>query len=264
MMMFGSRIVAICLALLLGCVAAPTAHAQTPESAPLVLAAQPALAAQVDAFPRLATADFAAARINAALAAADQRGGAAASDCQKNAAAQGLPATPPAFTRTVTVAMRGPTFLALDASDNLFCGGAHPDTAIFALAYDLNTGRPLDWLRLFPATMVATAVLDTADDGTPVGEVTAPALTALFIQALDKDGATDCAAALQDSPVAFILWPDAKDDGIDLYDGNMPFATSACAGPETIGLPDLRKLGVSPGLLDAIAAAHDQGWYGPN
>lgn len=231
------------------------------EPAPIRLAAQPAVAPKLAAFPRLAAPDGAQARrVNKALADADTRGREAAAECR--ASGKDTPADPKdiAWTRDITVAMRGPRYLSVVASDSWYCGGAYPSAYSLALAYDLQTGSPLNWERLLSKTLVQSAALDTAGDGTRLGVVRSPALTALYMKAAKLDA--DCAQALQDQDLSFMLWPDAQRGGVALAPSGLPHVIAACGPDVAIPLPILRKLGVAPALLDAIDAAHHARLYG--
>jgi hypothetical protein len=235
--------------------------ARAAEPGPVPLTALPPLAAGVAAFPRIAGAgEPALQRINRALTNADARVLAAAKDCHEQAVQAQTPEGDP-WERTVTVAMRGPGYLALIAGENWYCGGAHPDNDEFALAYDLRTGSPLNWERLLPKTLAGTASLDEAGDGTPLGVLTSPALTTLYVTLLKPDA--DCAEVLRDTDLHFMLWPDAAHDGVTMAPSGLPHAVAACGDDVTIPMATLRTLGVAPALLDAIEAGHKAGLYDP-
>ena len=131
------------------------------EPAAIRLVAQPPLGADLSAFPRIAaTEDPALQRINRLWQMPTPRVVAAAKDCRSEAVQEPDGPRDGEWQRTVTVAMSGPGYLTLVASDNCYCGGAHPDGGSFALAYDLRTGSPLNWERLLPKTLAGTASLD--------------------------------------------------------------------------------------------------------
>jgi hypothetical protein len=223
---------------------------------PIRLAPQPAIGAGLPAFPRIAAPDGPATqRINQALTAADARLRAAAKDCAANAADP----KDADWQRTITVPMRGPVYLTLVATDSLFCGGAHPDSDSFALAYDLRTGAPLNWERLLPKTLAGKATLDTAADGTRLGVLASPALTALYLKLSKPDA--DCGSALRDADLQFMLWPDAARQGVAMQPSGLPHVIAACGDDAVIPLATLRTLGVEPAVLDAIAAGHQAGLY---
>jgi hypothetical protein len=216
------------------------------------LVAQPALAPDVVAFPRLAAIDGPSKRVNLALAKADARVRDAAKGCHADAIAAKDPDG--GWQRSVAVVMRGPGYLALVASDNWFCGGAYPSTDSFALAYDLKTGSPLNWARLLPKALVQTASLDTAGDGTQLGVVASPALTALYLELAKPD--SDCTEALRQEDLHFMMWPDAAAEGVDMAPSGLAHAIAACGPDVTIPVARLRTLGADPALLDAITAGH--------
>jgi hypothetical protein len=255
------------------CVLPNLALADLPS--PVQLTPPHQLSKNLDGLPRIVTPSGTAAdRINKALAEADKRAVAAAADCTQNVIASGAqtaadeakPSNPGDWQRGVSVTMQGPDYLSFLVSDDYFCGGAHPDISIFALVYDLRTGAPVNWLRLIAKSSHITASLDQAADGTNIGYVASPALTDIFTTLSDKDNAgnqsaeDDCDNAIDYADKNFILWPDAKDNAVDVY---LPvgFASQPCAGPEEIAMPALKKLGFDPQLLRAIATAHAAGWY---
>ena len=248
---------AVC-ALLLG------GFARAAEPDAIQLQEQQALGPHLAAFPRIAgPQEPAAQRVNQALAAADARLLAAVKDCRAQAQAdpaQAGDAGEP-WERTVTVAMRGPRYLALVVGGSMFCGGAHPDIDGFVLAYDLRTGSPLNWERLLPKAVAGTASLTTAADGTRLGVLASPALTALYLKLLKPED--DCAQALQDGALTFMLWPDATHDGVTMAPADLPHVIAACGDAVTIPQATLRTLGADPALLAAIEAAHRAGLFEP-
>ena len=239
-----------------------TGGAGAAEPAAVRLVAQPALGADLAAFPRIAAADGAAARrINQALTDADRRAQAAGQACRAETVKSKGDPSGGGWQRSVTVAMRGPGYLSLVAADSWYCGGPYPSETSFALAYDLRTGAPLNWERLLPKKLAGTATLDTAGDGTPLGVVNSPALMALYVTLMKPD--PDCAQALQDYHPQFMLWPDAARNGVAMEPSGLPHVVAACGPDVVIPLATARTLGVEPALLDAIAAGHEAGLYDP-
>jgi hypothetical protein len=233
------------------------------DQTPITLVAQPPLGAGMAAFPRLTPGDGQAVqRINKALTDADERLRSAARDCRSEAQEAQADPKDTSWQRDVRVAMRGAGYLALVASDNWYCGGAYPDVSSFALAYDLRTGAPLNWERLLPKSLAGTATLDSAGDGTKLGVVASPALKALYVKLAKPDA--DCASALQDIDLQFILWPDAERWGVAMEPSGLPHAIIACGPDVVIPMSMLHSLGVQAPLLEAIAAAHQAGLYGPS
>jgi hypothetical protein len=216
-----------------------------------------AIAPDLAAFPRIAAdAGEAAARINRALAAADDRSRAFVKDC---AAQEGE--GPTSVTRTITVTMRGPRYLSFVAYDYFDCRGAHPDTDTIALVYDLKTGAPVNWGALLPAALVGKAELDTSGDGTRIGMASSPALQQLYLKGHKID--PDCIEPLSEPGLEFILWADAEQGGLAIQPASLPHVVAACGDSATIPLSRLRQLGVKSELADAIQAAHDHHLYEP-
>ena len=245
------------------------AGAASAEEAVRLLAQAP-VAARLAAFPRLAPGMPQAARINAALAAADARVRTAAGDCRAEAAGSGADPATTGWTRSIAVAMQGPRYLALVADDYFYCGGLHPNAERFALVYDLRTGLPPNWPRLLPRTLAETASVETGFDTTPLGMVDSPALKSIYLAAVRAVAAKvdpGCPAALEQLAGPFMLWPDARQGGIAVQPSRLAHAVAACGVPVTISAAALRRLGVNPALLDAIEAAHragNQGIIGPS
>lgn len=177
------------------------------------------------------------ARINGALAAADKRGMAARTDCL----AQQDPAEPSImeWTRAVTVTQAGPRWLAVLVSDEMFCGGAHPDADVFPLVFDVRTGRPPDWTRLLPRSLAGEAVLSTAGDGTRIGLVRSAALLRRAV----AQAPADCKAILDRDAGQFAVWP--GDGRLNAVVFGLPHVAAACADAVGLTPAELRGLGAS-------------------
>jgi hypothetical protein len=234
--------------------------------APVQLKATAPLSANLAAFPRLAAApgDKAAERINQALDRRDRQLQSAVKDCRSNSD-RTADAT---WSRVISVAMRGPRYLSLIANDSWDCGGAHPDFGLLVLVYDLNTGSPVNWARLLPASLIQGTSLDSAGDGTQVGVVSSRAFQDLYLKAKSSDPKDpldpECRDVLSDPGLKFNIWPDGKGDGLALQAEGLPHVVAACGSDSVIVATSiLLKLGVQPALLDAIDTAHLRGWYDP-
>ncbi len=238
------------------CALLTAGHAAAQDRVRLV--AQPDIAPKAAAFPRLAPTEAQAARINQALAAADARAKAAADECRSQS--EGSSADPKTleWTRQIAVAMQGPRYLAFFASDYSYCGGMHPNATGIALTYDLRTGQPPNWATLLPRRLVDKTTVELAMDATPLGMVTSPALKAIYLEASRKAAqavAPQCPHALRERAGPFMLWPDAR-HGIAIQPSHLAQAEAACGVPALIGMDTLRREGVQPALLDALAAGH--------
>ncbi len=226
---------------------------------------QPGIAAGVAAFPRLAPGGPSAAFINDALSAADARVRAAAADCSGGLAASNPSPGRHAWTRRVTVAMRGIRYLTLIAEDDADCGGLYPNADRFALVYDLQTGRPPNWSRLLPKALARSVSVETGMDETPVGMVDGPTLKSLYLAAARVAAAkvdARCMESLQQMAGPFALWPDARQGGLVAPPSRLPHAMAACGVPALLSVAALRSQGVQPALLDAIGMARRAGLYG--
>jgi hypothetical protein len=211
------------------------------------------LGPKLGAFPRLVAApgDKAAVRINQALDLRDQQLRTAFKECKANVQAPDQAE----YTRTVTVTMQGPRYISFVTADYSDCGGAHPNVDSLVLVYDLQTGSPVNWAALLPASMIQGTSLDMTGDGTQIGVISSKALQKLYLQARDLSDSDECKAVLSDPEIKLSLWPDAKGGGIAVAPAGLPHAVVACADAVTIPTAALRKLGVKAVLLDAIDAA---------
>ncbi|WP_413988739.1 hypothetical protein ACMDCR_22365 [Labrys okinawensis] len=221
------------------------------DEVPLAFAKASDVAKGVHGFPRLAAGDAMSRKINAALAKGDARAKAGARSCLAEAGKRGD------WSRSVEITMKGPRLVSYVATDDYFCGGAYPDTSTQALVYDLTTGIPVDWARFLPPALLGEKGTTKAADGTVLGTLSSPALTALYVKAVKPaDIDPSCQDALDSQPLHFLAWPDAKADGLALLQTDLPHVTAACGPAATVPMAELRSAGVDPALLDAIEAAH--------
>jgi len=221
------------------------------DDAVVSFAKAPAVRKGVAAYPRLVGADPIIARINAALAKGDGRVRKGAKECFDDGKGQAD------WSRTVDVTMKGPRFVSYVSHDEYFCGGAYPDVSTMALVYDLSTGIPVDWAKMLPASLAVTAGTSNGADGTVLGTIASAKLGELYRAAAKADGGdAECDDVLKETEFHFILWPDARANGIGLMQMDLPHVTAACGPALTIPMAKLRELGIDAGLLDAIETAH--------
>jgi hypothetical protein len=189
-------------------------------------------------------------RINQALAASDARVRDLANDCRSQAGKQSS-----SWTRSVAVTLSGPAYFSVVASEAWYCGGAYPDHDTVPHVFDLRSGTLVDWTHLFPNGLLQRA--GGASQG--VAAVTSDAL-ALFYRQSGRPAAVDpqCQQVIADTPLSFLLWPDAKADGLVLQPSNLPHVIAACGVAVTVPIATLRKLGLRADMLDAIESAHRQ------
>ena len=57
------------------------------------------------------------------------------------------------------------------------------------------------------------------------------------------------------------LWPDAEADALEVMQADFPHVVQACGPPESLILPELRRLGVDAAFLADLDEAHRRGWY---
>jgi hypothetical protein len=198
-------------------------------------------------------------RVNATLTQLNRRVAQAVKQCDADALAWSKQMgettkgndTTSAWSRKVQVTMAGPQFLSLVASDEAFCGGAHPNSDQMALVFDMSTGAPVNWTALVAKSTGASSYTDTIMDGSTVGALILPALQKMNIAAADAS----CKDAFAD-PQSFLLWPDAKSDTLVAQPFDLPQAVQACAQEIHLTIEQARNLGFSESLLSAIEQAH--------
>jgi hypothetical protein len=235
--------------------AASSAHA-----ASLTMTRPAALQKDVAAFPKIAAPSSATARrINAALARLDAALPGVIHECRTGST--GPAAADAYWSRKIDVTMAGPRFLSFLIVDDTFCGGAHPNTAVSALVYDLETGRLADWTRLLPPSLTGKVTTQEDMDGARMVRLTSKRLHALYLAgygATAQGANPDCREAVTDTPdrpPPASVWPDAKAGGL-VVQFDVVHVAEACALPVVIPLATLKTEGASADLTSAIAAAH--------
>ena len=187
----------------------------------------------------------ATARINAGFAALDKRWAGFMKDCPKDGETG----------RAANVTMNGPQFFSVVVNEEEDCGGAHPDSSTLALVYDLSTGKPVDWKTLLGPKAALTTSVDSVADGARAGYFASAPLQALYLKSLkatihDKQWWGDCGDVFGD-PLTFLAWPDAKKHALVLQP-ELAHVVQACAEEGTISADELRKLGASSKLIEAL------------
>jgi len=243
------------------CAGRPEGFQQPADTATIQLAPLKQLRKGVDLWPLIANASSPAEqRVNSTLTRLNQRLTKAVQDCDVSARESikemGSAAGPhdkvsEDWTRTVEVTMAGPRFLSLVASDELFCGGAHPDNDQMAMVFDMTTGAPVNWITLVAKSAAPSALTDSVADGSTMGALVLPALRKRLVDAADAD----CKDAFQD-PQGFLLWPDAKHETVVAQPFDLPHVVQACANEIDLTIDQARKLGFDESLLTAIQEAH--------
>jgi hypothetical protein len=214
----------------------------------------------VDGWPLLVNpGNDAGRRVNATLTRLNERLTKALRDCDANSLAwakqsgnDGSQITDN-WSRNVAITMHGPRFLSFVASEEMFCGGAHPDEDQIALVFDMTTGQPVNWMASIAKSEGVSVLTDSVADGSNVGAVIVPALRAMSVAA----ASTDCKDAFQD-PQSYLLWPDAKKERLVAQPFDLPHAVMACSDEIDLTMEQARKLGFNETLLNAITEAHRQ------
>ena len=240
---------------------AVTSKSQTTATGTIQLTPIKQLRRGVDAWPLIVNPSTAAeTRVNATLTQLNLKLTQDLSECDQNylawfkelgEAAQGKPSTSGDWERKVKVTMSGPRFLSIMERDEVFCGGAHPDTDIVAIVFDMTTGEPVNWSALLPKSAKASVYRDTVSDGSTVEGLIFPDIQKIYIAAADAE----CKDIFQD-PHAFLFWPDAKSGTLAVQVFDLPQVVQACAKEIGLTMEQARKLGFDESLLSAIEHAH--------
>lgn len=126
--------------------------------------------------PIASPADGAETAINGALRRLDAKGRTAAADCRQRGGKHG------SWERNVDASMRGPRFLTYRVTDNVYCGGAHPNVSYWSIVYDLVSGAPIDWSSLLPPSLTGKVALAEQADGTKIVTLASKRLHALYLE----------------------------------------------------------------------------------
>ena len=241
-----------------------SARAQTPRqesrtnAVPIVVEPVGELRKGVNAWPLIVSpANDAERRVNATLTKLNERLAKALRDCDADylawARQTGNDHSQIAddWSRAVAITMQGPRYLSLVASEEMFCGGAHPNEDQIALVFDMNTGRPVNWVALVAKSSGASSSTDSVADGSNAGALILPDLRAMSVAA----ASADCKDAFQD-PQSYVLWPDAKKERLVAQPFDLPHAVMACSVEMKLTMEQARKMGFNDSLLTAIAEAH--------
>ena len=222
----------------------------------VTFAARPDLAEGAAALPRLVGEGEAVAAINADL---DRRDAAAGADCEGEGG----------FERGVSQPMMGPGFISFSIAEGQYCEGAFsPDTDHTAITYDLATGQPVDWVAAAPGLQLTRG--DTTD--LPADYVPGLSSTALSewyraeaLTSPDREHAEQCAEIWTHEHLevsGFQLWLDAREGGLSIRPRFSQVAMG-CANTVTLDAEEMRRFGVAPAIVDAVAAGHAAGSWAP-
>jgi hypothetical protein len=209
-----------------------------------VLAAPADLAPGIAAFPRLTGNTLAAARINADLEQREQAFLADTAECRDEPGSD--------WNRFVEVAYAGPQFLSLHGTDEDYCAGAaHPNTGDFALTYDLGSGTEVSWPEILGRALLPLA---PAQGDVPGSDFASRALTQLYLARYSADNPQDCTDAVRSEDLRFIFWLDGRKGALAMQPDNLAHVVQACADPVWLSAADLRDVGASAALIQALTA----------
>jgi hypothetical protein len=222
--------------------AAPPTWAATPPS---LLRKEPNLAKAAEALPTLVGDTQAIARINRALRAANARQLPEMKDCLRDAPQDGF-----WWEQAAEMTLFGARFTSFYRHGNFSCGGAHANFIMDGFVFDLRTGERVDWQKLLPAELVGNPGKEKQRAPLAADDIASPQLTALFVAASEKESSPECKEEIEHQELRFQLWPDAKAKGLAIHTYGLPHRVEVvCAGPVTIPLEMLKKLGVNAALL---------------
>ena len=86
---------------------------------------------------------------------------------------------------------------------------------------------------------------ETAGDGSTLGTVSSDRLSDLYRDLAKRGGGEpECVDALKETELNFLLWPDAKQDGLVVQPAGLLHVIAACGPALPIPLQTLRSLGV--------------------
>jgi hypothetical protein len=256
----------LCLPLFCGASSAAcqsTAASASPQAATanLRLTSVKELRKGVDAWPLIVNpASPAEQRVNATLTRLNQRLAQALNECdagsldeakRMGAAENDQDSTSGDWSRTIKVTMTGPRFLSLVATDEFDCGGAHPNSEVMAMVFDMTTGAPVNWPAQFPQSARASSFVDLVGDGSKVGALVLPALLKIYAAAASEE----CKDTFQDSQ-SFLIWPDVQHGTLVAQAFDLPHVAQACADEFGLTIEQARKLGFDESVLRAIEQAH--------
>jgi hypothetical protein len=159
--------------------------------------------------------------------------------------------------RTVAVTMAGPRYLSLLISDDTDCGGAHPETGVWALVFDLGDGAQVDWRRLLGARLAGKTETDDDPSGLKVILQNSPRLYELYMAHYGRGADdADCRDAMEESPEppSLALWLEAAKGGLAVKPV-VPHVVEACAVAIVIPAATLKAEGAGAEVLRALAEA---------
>ncbi len=238
--------------------AMPALAASVPHGAVRLAAAIKAPKEDLDLMPKVvanaAVSPAVATRINAALHREDVRAIQAAREC--HASYQGFEKENAGGTwmRSVSVTMVGPRYLAYQVSDSYYCGGPYPNDGLRSdFVYDLATGVPVNWLRLFPKGATAKAGMSAA--GATLGVVAWSELTKRAVAAAEPE----CREVFTEAgDTSFSIGLDGTTGSLTAVPVDFPHVIQACAEEVVLDGAALRRLGFAPELREALAKAQGQ------
>lgn len=237
-----------------------TAEASSAAGA-VTFAAQPDLAEDVGALPRLVGEGAAIERINADLARID--GAVMENACEGGGGIE----------RGVTQPMTGPGYVSFWIAEGYYCeGAAHPSNDQTAVTYDLATGSRVNWIEAAPGLGLTAG--DLADmNATYVARLSSQAISAFYsrrmltdpVEGPDAEWLEQCREVFAPDALTtttFKLWLDAENGGVSLSP-DFPHVIQGCASTVTMTAAEMQQFGVSAAMIQAVTAAHAAGNWSP-
>jgi hypothetical protein len=155
------------------------------------------------------------------------------------------------YERSVQILSRGPRSLGIAVDVSTDCGGVHPYYYQFTLAYDLETGKPIDWEKILTKADAQNAPVNP-DNALPFD---LPGVRSVLLQKLYRSawkGAGQCSvddvappASTEDSDLTvFLLAPASERRGLSVLPVGLASAVSACAQAVILNRNAMDELGI--------------------
>jgi hypothetical protein len=214
----------------------------------------PPIRAKVMALPRIAAPDAVGIRINDEFNMQDADVKKEIKQCRSSDPRRWF------WERQVQVMMKGPAYLSIFVKDSSSCGGPYPPSEEYALVYDLRSGMLVSWSMLLPGVNVAgdRKAPPTGIQGEAVSSI---ALTKIYLRErkftlTGADWEKDCTEALSSTELSFLVWPDGDDGALHIKPADLPHVLQACGATVSLGDGQMRELGLSEEMREAIKTAH--------